>query len=115
MHCREAKVFVGAQQLQFMPNAQLGNQGVNRSDLNTRPAAGISDFSRFNMVCSIRLQHRQSGEALDDLRSVPWPSKSLKQFLKDNAGADHHICTEQGILERDHCGLDNPTVSAQGQ
>jgi hypothetical protein len=51
----EFEIVVGAQERQIVPNAQLGEQCVDRTDLDTSSATRVPEIGRSDMVISIRL------------------------------------------------------------
>ena len=61
------KVLVGRQQRQLVAYAELSEQGIDGSHLHARPAAGIADSRRANVIFPVWLDERQGGKALDDL------------------------------------------------
>lgn len=61
------KVGVSRKQPEIVPNAELRNQGVDRTDLNTALAAAIADLRGGNVILPVRYEKREGAEALDDL------------------------------------------------
>lgn len=82
-----------------MPNAQLGEQCVDRTDLDTRSATLVSELGRCDVVLAIGLQQRKRREALDDLLTRLWPGESLKQFLEDHSRRDDDIGAHERVFE----------------
>ena len=82
-----------------MAYAKLREQGVYGADLNAGSAAGISDSCGANVVISVRLNERESGKALNDLRLRLRCGEALQQFLQDQASSDNYLVPKQGILQ----------------
>lgn len=82
-----------------MPNAQLGEQRIDRTDLGTCSATLVPEVGRCDVVLAIRLQQRQRREALDDLPTRLWPGESLKQFLENNSRRDDDIGAHERAFE----------------
>ena len=82
-----------------MPNAKLREQRINGADLDTGPAAGIAQDCGTDVVVPIRLNQGQSSKAFDDLGLRLGAREALQQLLKNQAGRDDNLRTEQGILE----------------
>jgi hypothetical protein len=61
------KIIVGRQHRQVMPDTQLGEKGVNRSDLNPAAAALVPQGCSFDVITAIRHQQRDSRKPADDL------------------------------------------------
>ena len=85
------EIRVGGEQDELIPDTQLGNQGVDRTGLNTSPAALISKFRRGDMIFPLRGQHWKSSEVLDDLKSGLGTREPLEQLLKYEPGGDDPI------------------------
>ena len=81
-----------------MTYEQLRKEGVDGADLNAGSAAGISDSCGANVNFPVRLNEREGGKALNDLRLRLRPGEALKQFLQDQAGSNNHRIYQQGIL-----------------
>ena len=115
MLCGVHEILIGAQKHQVMPDAQLRNERIDCSDLNTRPATGVPHTCCSHMIRAIRLNQRQRGEPLDDLIACLGTHKALKKFLQYKAGRDNHVRTRERILQRLYLGLFNFNVTSQGK
>lgn len=98
-----------------MPDRELCKQCINGAELNACLTTGISQGRGTHMIISVGLKQGQGGEAFDDLSLGFGPRESLQQLLKDQAGRDHDVRTEQGVLEFLHLGLRSFNIPAQGQ
>lgn len=98
MSGNEIEVVVDAQQCQIVPDAELGEQGVDRADLNSGSAASISEFGRRNVILTVGLEQRKRCEALDYLCARLRAGEALKQFLKDEACCHDDVGTQESIL-----------------
>lgn len=67
-------------------NAQLGEQGVNRSHLQTRTPAFIAQIRGARVIVSVRNNIRKDIEPLDDLRAGSRARETVQQFLKHESG-----------------------------
>ena len=63
----ELEIVVGAQEGQFVANAELRKHSIDRAHLNTCAPAFVSQLCRPYIVLAVRLKNRQCLEALDDL------------------------------------------------
>ena len=68
-----------------MSDAELCNQGIDRTHLHAGLATGIPEICGRDMVFSIRLNQSQKGETFDNLYSRFRSSESLKEFLQNQA------------------------------
>lgn len=75
------EVLISAQENQFVPDAELRNERVDRTKLHTRSATGISKACCGNMVCALGLDQCERREALDYLLARLGAGEALEQFL----------------------------------
>lgn len=92
-------MIVRAQEREIVPNAQLGEQRIDRTDLDTCSATLVSELRRRDMGLAIGLQQRKRREALDDLLARLGPGESLKQFLENHSRRDDDIRAHERVLE----------------
>jgi hypothetical protein len=57
---------IRGEQRQFMPDAQPGDQGIDRADLNVLMAAAVSQLGRFDVIFDIGRDHRKQRKFLDN-------------------------------------------------
>lgn len=99
------EVLVRGQKRKVMTNAKLGEQGIDRPDLNTGPATRRAQGGGIDVVLSIRLHERQGCKAVDDLRPRLGTGKALQQFLENEARRHDGLRPEQSLLESDDLRL----------
>jgi hypothetical protein len=75
------KVPVDCQHGQVVAEAELGQQRIDRSDLNAGAPAFVSQFGSVHMITPVGNQQRQRCEPVEDLRSVPRSRKPLAEAL----------------------------------
>lgn len=109
------EVLIGAEKNKVMPDAELRNQRIDRADLDTRPAACVSDASRSNMVFSVRLNQCQRREPLHDLITCFRTREALKKFLQHKTGGDHNVCATKCVLQCQYRWLFNLDVTSEGK
>ncbi len=80
------KVLIGCQQFEAVTDAELGEQGVDGSELKTRSAAGIPEPCCFDVIAPVGRDQRQCRKSSDDLVARAGSGESLQQFLEDQAG-----------------------------
>lgn len=82
-----------------MAYAQLGEQCIDGTDLDTGPAAGVAQRGCTDVVIAVRLNEWQCGEALHDLGSRLRPGEALQEFLQHETGRDDDLRAEQDLFE----------------
>ena len=98
-----------------MTNAKLGDQGIDRSDLNAGPATPVPKLRRGNVIIAIGLKKRKCGKALDNLRGRLGSGEALQQFLKNESRRYHDIRAEQRLLQDFNLGFRDRSVTTKGE
>ena len=109
------KIFVGRQQHQAVPNAQLREQRVDRADLHPGAAASITQFSGVDVILPIGNEERERSESRDDVAARPGTGKSLQQFLKHQARAYNDLSSFESPAQSLHLGSGCIPVAPQGE
>ena len=107
------EILVRGEQRQLVADTDLGDQGVDRSDLHAAAAAGCAECSGVDMVLSIGLYQRQRGKAIDDLWARLGAGKTLQQFLENEARRHDSLRTEQSLLQMPNLWLRDGDITAQ--
>jgi hypothetical protein len=94
------EVVVGGKQRQLMPAAELNEKSIDRSELNSRPAAGVAYLGCRDVIVPIGGDDWQSLEAFNDCRRGMWPVEALQQLLKNQPCSDHCIGACKSFLKR---------------
>jgi hypothetical protein len=109
------EVVVGGEQGQVMAYAKLGQQGINRADLNAGPTAGIAQLRSVDVILPIRADQWQGGKAFDDVLARTWTSETLKQFLQNEPCRHDNIVTLEGVAQRAHLRAGGTLVSPESE
>ena len=109
------KVVVGAEHDQFVAKTQLGQERIDRSDLDPATTAEIAQFRRLYVIVSIRRQQRQHREPLQNGFAIPRAGETLQQFLQNQAGDDDGLAALQRPDETAHCGQIGGRVASESQ
>lgn len=115
MLCGGLEVFVCTQQREFVAQAELSNDCVDGSDLNSGPAACVSKFCSGNVIFSGGLDQRQCGKPFDDLRAGFRAGEALKQLLQYKPCRDHDISTKQCFFQVSNFRFRSLGVPTKGQ
>jgi hypothetical protein len=94
------EIAVACQHRQVMSNAQLSQQGINRSNRQTTPAALVPQFGRGNVIVPIGHQQRHGGKSVENLISKLWARKPLQQFLENKACRNEGLAALYGLDQR---------------
>lgn len=89
------KVAVGAQQLEIVRDAELGDERVNSAELKARTSAFIAQFGGCDVVVAGRLQVRESRESSTDLVLRRVGQKALEKLLKNQSRGHHQVRFER--------------------
>ncbi len=98
-----------------MADTQLGEQGIDGSDLNPATAACRAQCGSIYMVLPIRLYQRQRCKAVNDLRSRLGPGKALQQFLENEACGHDGLRPDQSLLQIPNLRLRDDHVPPERQ
>jgi len=79
------EIAIGRQQRQFVSDAELGDDRIDRSDLNALAPTAISHLGGFDMIVNIRRDRGKQRELLNDFLPRARSLKSLQQLLKHQA------------------------------
>jgi hypothetical protein len=89
------EVVVSRQHCQFVVNAKLGQESVDRSDLHSVATASVSQFGCLDVIVAIRHQQRHRRKTFENLISRLRPGESLQKLLK------HEACRNYGLAALD--------------
>lgn len=104
------EVLIGGQERQVVADAELGDQGIDGSDLHTGAAACRAERRGVDMVLSIGLHQRQRGEAVDDLCPRLGPGKPLSNSWKMRP-VIMTVCAPSRACSRCHTSVRSATTS----
>jgi hypothetical protein len=105
------EIVVGSQKRQVMPDAQLRDHRVDRSNSNPGSAARVAKLGGGYVVFPVGLEQRKCGEAFDDLCGSFRAREALQQLLKNKTGGDHHVAACESFFELLHLRLGRRGIS----
>ena len=82
------KVVVSREHRQLVADAELGQQGVDRPQLDATTAAPIPEVGRGDVVVAVGNQERQRRETIEDRVARLGSLESLQQLLEDETGRE---------------------------
>lgn len=86
-----SEVLVGGQQHELSSHAQRSQQRIHRPELDTAPLAPILQVGCLDVVATIRDDHAQRLEAIDERIALSRTGESLEQLLQDESGRRHWV------------------------
>lgn len=109
------KIMVGRQQRQFVTDAQLREQSVDRADLHAGATTAIAQFCGVNVIPSIGSKERQGGRPFNDVVTRARTSESLEQFLEDQPRGHDDLALLEGMTQGLHLRGTGVSVATQGE
>jgi len=113
--CDVPKIGVGREELQFVANAELGEDRVDGSYLDSPPPPAIANLRGFEVVVTIGRDERKSGEPGDDRLLCARPMEPLENLLVDESRRNNEFTVRQRSLEGAHLEEAGRWVAAQRQ
>lgn len=96
-------------------DGQVGDEGINRADLNTNGAQRVADARGGDVVIAGGRQVLQHSERFRDLCPGSLWDDALEQFLKDHPGGGNDLTTGERISQRPDLRDVRRSVSAQSE
>lgn len=109
------KVLIGAEECQAVPDAQLGDQRVNCSKLNSSATARVAQCGGLDVIIAIRNQERHSGKPLENLGMRLGSREPLQQLLKNEPGRENGFPCSKGVAESSDLGNRLRRIPPQSQ
>ena len=85
-----------------MPDTQLREKGVDRSDLDAAAAALVPQRRSFDVIIAIRRQQGHGRKATDDLIAGFGAGETLQELLQNEAGRYESLIVPKGLDQRRH-------------
>jgi hypothetical protein len=109
------EIIVAGEHCQVMTDAQLGEDSVDGSDLNTGAPASIPEISSFDVVLPFRRDQRDRRKSAQQCLAIPRTGETLQQFLQDEAGRIDGLAFFQGSDKGGYLGGYDGPVAPEGQ
>jgi len=74
-----------------MPDAKLGNQCIDCSNLNSYATTCVSQRGGLDVIVTIWNQERHSGKPLENLGTCLRPREALQQLLENESGREDSL------------------------
>ena len=110
-----AKVQVRGEHDQVVPDTELRQKRIDRSDLNAVAPATIAQLRGLDVVLARRSDHRQRAETIQDPGSGFRSLVPLQQLLEHDAGSVDRLSPDQGLPQSRHFRSFRGRVPAKGQ
>ena len=96
------EVVVGRQQFEVVPETQLRQKRIDRSDLDSSAATFVAQGRGLDVILTIRHDQRQRRETVQDLIARLRASKPLQDFLQYEPGGVDGFPSPQRSDESTH-------------
>jgi len=95
--------------------AQLGEERVDRADLDAPTSARAAQGGRLDVVRAVRNDERQGSEGLDN----PWlgtgTAEALQEFLQDQSRREHEVVVLEGPAQGADLGRGGWRIATEGK
>ena len=76
------EVLIAREQFEIVLDTELGEQSINRSNLDSAASAMISKFGGMNVIVAVRHDQRHGRKTLQDLRACFRSRETLQKLLQ---------------------------------
>jgi hypothetical protein len=98
-----------------MPDAELDEKSVDRSDLDAGPPARIANTCCSDVIVPVGPYEWKGREPLDDLCLRLRASETLQQFLQHKPCSDDYVIALQRVFESLNLGLGCLGIASKSQ
>ena len=102
MLCDAPEIGVGREELQFVANAELREDRIDGSDLDSAPPRAIPNLRGFKVVVTVGGDKRKSSEPGDDCLLCARPMEALENLLVDESRRNDEFTIRQRSLQGAH-------------
>jgi len=106
---------VSAQHDELVPDAESGEEGIDRADLNAATTTVVAKVRRGGVIFALGHDHRQRSESIKDLLSRFRAAESLQDLLKDQACGEDRAFVPKSVGQEFHAGMTFTLITAQGK
>src|SRR5947209_16057071 len=93
------EIAVGTEHREVVPDTELREERIDRSDLKAAPAALVAKVGSGDVVFALWHDERQRGEPIEDLCSRFRAAEPLEKFLKDQASRENRSLALKRVCE----------------
>lgn len=109
------KVIVRGEQCQFVGDAKLCKQRIDRRDLHAGASTAIAQIRGIDVILPARIEQWQRRKTIDDVLAGAWPGEPLEQLLQHQPGADDGFTAFKRSAQRAYLGRRGRLVAPKGQ
>jgi hypothetical protein len=106
---------VGAQHDELVPDAEPGQQGINRPDLKAASTTVVAKVCCRDVIFALGHDQRQRSESIKDLLSRFRAAESLQNLLKNQAGSENRSFVPKSAGQEVHAGMTIPLIPSHGE
>lgn len=100
---------------EFVPNAEPGEEGIDRADLETATTTVVAKICRGGVIFALGHDQRQRSESIKNLRSRFRAAESLQDLLKNQACGEDRSFVPKSFGQEVHAGMTLATIAAHGK
>ena len=115
MLCNTSEIAVGREELQFVANAQLREDRIDGSDLESPSPRAIPNLRGFKVVVTVGRNKRKSSEPGDDCLLCAGPMEPLENLLVDESRRNDELTIRQRSLQGAHLDEVGRWITAKRQ
>jgi hypothetical protein len=93
------EIIVCREHRQIVPNAKLGEESINRSDLYSRAPTAISQIRGLNVIVAIRDEQAYGGKPVQNFDPGFRTREALQDLLEDKACGNHCLACFDGPFQ----------------
>ena len=93
----ELEVAIGREHDEAVPDTQLGEERIDRPDLDAAAAAGAAELGGLDVVGPVGHEQWQRCEAVDDGLASRGPAEALQQFLEHEPRREERLTIQNGL------------------
>jgi hypothetical protein len=110
-----SEVGIGCQHDELILDTKLRQKRIDGADLDSAAAAFVSQPRGGDVIFPGRDEECQGLEGVKDLRSIFWPLKTLKHFLKDQTRGENRAAALEELREVLDFSRTRGSIAAQGE
>ena len=106
---------VSAQHDELVPDAESGEEGINRAGLKAATTTVVAKVCRGDVMFALGHDQRQRSESIKDLLSRFRAAESLQDLLKNQASGEDRSFVPKSVGQEVHAGMTLATIAAHGK
>ncbi len=106
------EILVCTQHDKLVPDAELSEEGIDRTDLKASTTAVVTKVRRGCVIVALGHDQRQRSESIKDLFSRFRTAETLQNLLKNQAGGENRSFVPKSLGQKVHAGMTLTQITA---